>query len=229
MKYSKRNTFPIFHLTYRKNRAVSLVLLCGVLFVLFISPLFSVSSMAAEVYKATAVEIPFDCSVGGDTGSTKFQFKMVPENAESPVPSEEVVTLASGQGTFHISVQEPGSYKYQIYEVQGTEKDIAYDKTVYDVTVFVSDDMKGGLMANVAVTLSGTDEKPDKLEFVNSSTRETTETTEEPKKPSGDTAKTGDDTPLVLLIVLLVISLTGIGLILWGKRRSSRDDKGRSK
>lgn len=55
---------------------------------------------------------------------------------------------ADGKITFaSIKYDKPGTYKYTISEVNGKDTSVTYDSNVYSVTVTVTDDLKGSLVA----------------------------------------------------------------------------------
>ena len=71
-------------------------------------------------------------------------------NVESCSGVSETSNDGNGLVTFpQLAYDSPGTYQYQIREVKGNALDMAYDSTVYTVTVNVTDDGEGRLVAKV--------------------------------------------------------------------------------
>ena len=71
-------------------------------------------------------------------------------NAESCTGVSEASNDGNGLVTFpQLMYDAPGTYQYQIREVRGDALDMTYDSTVYTVTVKVTDDGEGRLVATI--------------------------------------------------------------------------------
>lgn len=116
------------------------------------------------------VEIPFSIALSGDTEQMEESYKVSLSAQENTVPMPEgsvdgVCTLeVSGVGEFHfpqITYDTVGIYSYTVMQVSGTNELCTYDETVYDVTVYITNDLDGsGLESTVVVYREGeTDEK----------------------------------------------------------------------
>ena len=71
-------------------------------------------------------------------------------NAESCTGVSEASNDGNGLVTFpQLTYDAPGTYRYQIREVKGDALDMKYDSTVYTVTVKVTDDGEGRLVAAI--------------------------------------------------------------------------------
>ena len=78
-------------------------------------------------------------------------------NVESCSGVSETSNDGNGLITFpQLTFDAPGTYTYQIREVKGDALDMAYDSTVYTVTVNVTDDGEGRLVAKVRYTNTST-------------------------------------------------------------------------
>ena len=64
-----------------------------------------------------------------------------------PMPEQNQIQIgATGSGTFDsILYTTPGDYEYHIRQLSGTDQNITYDATEYDVTVRVTNAENGGL------------------------------------------------------------------------------------
>ena len=145
-----------------------------------------------------------DAEVETDPSGFSFQLKDAQGNV-----IETVKTDVDGKASFTALVYETtGSHTYTISEVKGFADGITYDTTVHTVTVTVTDDSNGQLVA--ALTLDGTAADQIVASFIN--------TYDPPSTPD-----TGDNFNLVLCVVVLVISAVCIvALIIVKKKKSSR-------
>ncbi len=126
-----------------------------------------------------------------------------PLTVKIPVRTNEKMTLSikgdaegeyeiSGQGEIEVTMDVPGTYRYELSQKKGTNPKTTYDSTVYEITVFV-EDAEGTLQAAVSADEQGKTEKPTELRFVNRNN--------DPNVPS-----TGDESTLWLWILILSVS-----------------------
>lgn len=126
-----------------------------------------------------------------------------PLTVKIPVRTNEKMTLSlkgdaegeyaiTGQGEIEVTMELPGTYRYELSQVKGTDPKTTYDSTVYEITVFV-EDAEGTLQAAVSADEQGKTEKPTELRFVNRNN--------DPNVPS-----TGDKSTLWLWILILSVS-----------------------
>lgn len=196
---------------------------------------------AAENERKCSISIPISVEMRSETGN------VIPETLEyvleQPDSSEETEVLFSEifvnktgitTGSFkEMSYTEPGDYKYQVYQSKGTNKDMVYDDSVYEVTVRVVNTETGGLAAEIWAVKNESEQKVDEIKFVNyynETTQATTEskpntthhTTNTITKSSIGTSspKTGDKSNLMLWSAVAAVSALCIFLfVLAGKRR----------
>lgn len=136
--------------------------------------------------------------VGGELKDGQFTFEL--KDKDGKVVSKAKNTK-EGQIVFEtITYDQAGTYEYKISEVNDEQKDVTYDKTVYGVTVTVTDNQQGSLMAAVeydggkAPVFTNKYSKPAKPA--------------KPEEPKGPTAvKTGDEAPVIPFIILMVATL----------------------
>ena len=122
----------------------------------------------ANTYKAegTTAKIEAEKTVNGEaaTGS-QFHFTLTPKTDGDKNRSQNV-TNVDGKITFaDLTYDRDGIYEYEVAEVQEVPNGYTADKTVYKVTVTVTDDMSGQLKA--AVSYKKAEEPVDKLTFAN--------------------------------------------------------------
>ena len=126
-----------------------------------------------------------------------------PLTVKIPVRTNEKMTLSlkgdaegeyaiTGQGEIEVTMDVPGTYRYELSQKKGTNPKTTYDSTVYEITVFV-EDAEGTLQAAVSADEQGKTEKPTELRFVNRNN--------DPNVPS-----TGDKSTLWLWILILSVS-----------------------
>ena len=82
-----------------------------------------------------------------------YRFKLTAKD-NAPMPEKDSVTVTgAGKVSFsEIKYTKAGTYVYEISEVAGTDRSCTYDKTVYTVTVTVTENMDGTLSAKSAIT-----------------------------------------------------------------------------
>ncbi|MFR7829946.1 MAG: Spy0128 family protein [Blautia wexlerae] len=119
-----------------------------------------------------------NCSQWTDREYTGFTVVMEAQNErnELPLPEQNQIQMgADGSGTFDaILYTTPGDYQYHIRQLAGTDQNIEYDVTEYDVTVRVLNVEGGGLEAEVWALKSGQPDKQSRIVFHNKWKTETT-------------------------------------------------------
>ena len=150
---------------------------------------------ADYLYKPVDAHITFTCQRIDGIDGGQYRISIKSETGLEPLPSQEVITVSEdGKGEFILHITEPGTYDYQVYQIKGSDTDVIYDNTKYDVHVFVMSDENGKLEYTVAVNIANTDQKPDTVEFKNiaANTTTTEATTVPPTSTNTQSAKTGD-------------------------------------
>lgn len=152
-------------------------------------------------YEAAPTSVMFGASKiykGADLKDGQFTF--VVKDADGNVVSE-AKNNKDGMVTFDtIEFNEEGTYTFTISEKNDKQKNVTYDKAVYEVTVTVTDNGEGSLIAEVAYA----DGKAPV--FTNKYTKPAKPA--KPEEPKGPTAvKTGDETPVIPFIILMVATL----------------------
>lgn len=99
-------------------------------------------------YEASPDSIVFEAEKileGQALRNEHFEFELINESNEV---IQRVSNNRNGQVVFNeISFKETGTYDYIIKEVEGTQGGITYDDTIFNVTVTVTDDGEGQLIA----------------------------------------------------------------------------------
>lgn len=101
-----------------------------------------------------------------------FEYVLSAKESGVPMPQETelriTVSNGMGRGSFGMSeYTEPGEYHYEISQKSGSVKNIRYDKSTYEVTVYVLNDGQGGLVSEVWASKNGSGSKTDAIQFVN--------------------------------------------------------------
>ena len=104
--------------------------------------------------------------------SRVFEYVLSAKESGVPIPQETelriTVSNGAGRGLFGaIEYMEPGEYHYEISQKGGSVKNIRYDKSTYEVTVYVLNDGQGGLVSEVWASKNGSGSKTDAIQFVN--------------------------------------------------------------
>lgn len=122
-------------------------------------------TVAKEEYPEVA--IPVTIELTGDRPRTEDTFEVVLK-AKNGAPMPE----GSVNGTYTMEIEgedkvdfpkitytRVGIYEYTIYQLEGGNKYVTYDETVYEVTVFVTNKEGGGLEVTVVVYEQGEEDK----------------------------------------------------------------------
>ncbi|MCR4890307.1 MAG: hypothetical protein K5979_14195 [Ruminococcus sp.] len=168
--------------------------------------LFCLGELQAEAYSTIDAEIPVTCLKVEDNNSHIYQIKIESENDISPAPiSDTLYITENGTGYFEINIDEPGTFRYRIYEETGSDPNIEYDDNIYAVSVFVENGIDDELIYSVTANIVGRDGKLDNIEFINAVLAETDiVTTTTPSSttapPKTTTTVTTTDTPVTTTV-----------------------------
>ncbi len=196
------------------------LLLC----VLFVVYFCSFGARAERAYEPVDAVIPFECVNAKGAENATFNIQLKAEDSGAPVPKVTQITLnKAGQGEFRITIEEPGTYVYRVYQKKGSDSTVRYDNHKYDIHVCVMNGEDDKLTYTISVNYADTDVKPTALAFENKvasdrrkpdTTEETTEkSTEKTTEPTGsDVVQTGDDSGIIF--ELFFVSLIGILILL---------------
>lgn len=159
--------------------------------VLFSVEALPVSGVAFE-YDPVTIKIPFSVAKNDVEGDAPFDVVIEPKDSLCPAPDKSEVTInGNGSGSFEITVDEPGTYDYKVYERKGTDADIEYDDTSYTVSVFVTSNDKNELEYQMILS-DGSSVKPTSVIFDNRASG--TPPTEPTVTPAGPTVKPTEPT-----------------------------------
>lgn len=107
---------------------------------------------------------------GRELAAGEFSFELYAADQDF-TPGEKLdtaVNAANGQFAFkEITYDQAGVYYYTARELRGGQERVAYDETVYQVTVTVSDTLTGELVAQVAVAKDGAAVANNAITFTN--------------------------------------------------------------
>ena len=219
-----------------------------ILFALSLFLVFNSGIYAKAYYHTSTIEIPVECTVMKYFKDYEYRIVIEPQNENAPLPEETIITVANGSfGVIRISVNEPDTFTYKIYEEipENKNKNINYDRRVYTLTVFVTDKGNNDLLYSFSAkrndesaktasivfrdterfVLESLAEKPSQPESKPESTPESKPEPSVPEETSSPepskTIFTGDSSNVMLWGAVLVISLVLIPAALV---RSSRKD-----
>ena len=158
----------------------------------------------ANTYKAEPTQIQIKgvkTLQGRELKAGEFSFELY--NAEGK-KLETVKNTADGSFAFSaIPAETAGEYTYTVREVQGSDKNVTYDKTVYTVKVKVIDNLDGTF--RVEYTYIAGDKSAERIAFVN--------TYAAPQVLPGSDNQ-GDTAPLTLWFVLMGVSAAAIAAMI---------------
>ena len=170
-----------------------------------------------NTYKAASTSVSLGAAKilnGRDLKAGEFTFELKDKdgNVISKAKNDENGSISFAALDF----EEAGTYQYTVSETAGSDETITYDKTVYNVTITVTDDGTGTLKASV-------DKEGKDIVFTNKYT--------EPAKPDGtkgdkntpQTVQTGDAAPIIPVVLAMIVSLAAmIAVVVLMIRRRSR-------
>ena len=165
--------------------------------------------------KTITAQIPVSCT--GTNTTEQFVFRLTGESSPfQTVENETLILKDKEKGFFRITYTYPGTYHYTVSQERGKDGATTYDDTVYCVDVYVTENEKGNLYADPVVYIEGESEKKAELSFFNEKKKPEKQSGQPEKDPGrpGNMPKTGDDTPLFLWVLLMVVS-GAAGLIIW--------------
>lgn len=194
-----------------------------------VSQVFAASDMAevpltvkqSFVVKNPAKEMDF-------TGT--YEFCTTDEEAPMPEGTKEGIYSFSLNGeqaetTIDLQYLHAGVYHYQLEQTTAEKKGYQYDKSCYDIMVYVKNGDNGELISQV-VAKNEDGEKCGELEFLNSYQGNPTESSEpsnpaktnDPSKP----VKTGDTTPIMMYVLLVVGALLLIVVLAYFRKHRQK-------
>ena len=136
-------------------------------------------------------------------------------NVNSPIPEKTEINLQDGEiGKFYIDFTEVGVYDYTVKMVPD-DRDLNFDKTVYSVKIYVTDE--GGALTAAVIASAEGDKSGDKLQrlkFVNTvPDKEQTTTAAQKDDSSNDknrNPKTEDDTRMETYFLFAMLASAGL-------------------
>lgn len=182
--------------------------------------LLSILSFPVSASGTVEADIPVSCTAEGYGGS--FQYSLSAEHGSHEDIQKESIQLKDGEsGMFTVTYDYPGTYHYGVSQASGTDPDVDYDTAAYDVDVYVTEDDNGSMRTETIAYKNGAQEKSDGCRYVNTYT---------PAKGSsngtagqGTNVKTGDETPVGPLAMLLVLS--GASIVWLARRFRHKGDR----
>ena len=177
--------------------------------IVFILIMLAALPLKAFAMTEVSVELPF--VVENNKGTVVIE-------AVDDAPLPEVTEFKDiAEGVFALSYTQPDTYRYRVYQlITDNTSDVVYDKTVYNVVVSVLSDDDGTLHTVYTISIDGDAEKQDAIAFENYEPADNT-FTQEPNP------QTGDNSNLGLWLVISLVSLAGIIILLFAKRRKGND------
>ena len=182
--------------------------------------LLSILSFPVSASGTVEADIPVSCTAEGYDGS--FQYSLSADTDIHQEIQKESMQLKDREcGMFTVAYDCPGTYHYEVSQASGADPDVAYDTAVYDVDVYVTEDENGVMHTETVAYKNGAQEKSDRCRYVNTYTP--AKGSEKGNAQQGTNAKTGDETPVSLLAMLLMLS--GASIVWLLQRFRHREDR----
>ncbi len=206
-------------------------------------------TQTAFAYETVRVVIPVDCLEVYGNNTHTYELKIESENESSPMPVSDILTIAEDStGTFEIYLTEPGTYRYSIYEAAGSDTNIQYDSSRYNIEVYSENNEDNELCCSVIAFQAGAGSKAESVAFqdivlsdtvttaaaasttltyTTAVTKVTTAvTTKEHKTDIMNSILTGDRFPAhAIRLVMLLAAMTAIFAFLFKQKQSEEDEK----
>lgn len=205
--------------------------LYSVFLVLLVVALFA-AMPAGTAFSAElpAVSVPVEIKLSGTLPEPAEDFivKLAAADPSCPMPDGAAEGVYSMTVTGAASVTFPaitydrvGIYNYTVYQEPGANAKCAYDATVYDLKVFITNAEDGGGLEFTAVLYPGDEsDKQAVAAFSN-----IYETVPPPTPDPGDKPKTGDESSAALWAVLMALSVMAMApavFLMMKKNRAGR-------
>lgn len=159
------------------------------------------------------------------TGNYEFcaldQEAPMPENVKD---GRYAFSLKGEQAERTLSLQyvHAGVYRYQLKQTTVEKEKYQYDKSCYEITVYVKNGETGELITQV-IAEKGDGKKSGELEFQNSYQGNSSEPSNPSMpNPQSKPVKTGDTTHMLLYVILVAGALLLIGLLLWLRKHHQK-------
>lgn len=196
-----------------------------------------------EAEKSVTVQLKVSCT-GTNTDET-FRCELAPESTEFQMIEIGALSLKDGEsGAFVITYTYPGTYRYTVRQLEGSDSATTYDKTVYTVDVYVLENEDGRLSAEAVVYAGDSPEKKAELQFNNEKElpppdepKDDSDDSDNPEKPAGPdnpgmilefltAPQTGDGAaPLLWAALALLAALGAAALLILKKRKREEGDQ----
>lgn len=135
------------------------------LFLLFI---FFLAKTRVYAYATIGAKIPVSCIDVSSDDMYIYEIKIESESEDSPEPTHDILKIMENStGYFEINITEPGTFNYRIYEVEGNDTSVKYDRNIYSINVFVENSTEDNLTYAIVAKIIGRDNKPENIEFQN--------------------------------------------------------------
>ena len=174
---------------------------------LLLASVFSGFSAHAYQYEPVRTELEVEITLGGKA--------MIIPNVNSPIPENTEVNLQNGEvGKFDINFTEVGVFDYTVKNIPD-ERNLKFDKTVYRIKVYVTDE-NNKLTASVVASTEEQGAKPEHLLFVNTvpeeegTTVRPTEGGSDPPHNKNSNPKTEDDTKMETYFLSAMLASAGL-------------------
>ena len=155
-------------------------------------------------YREQPVSVSLSVAVQED-GSGEFS-KIVVEESDA-LEEDRILSVKEGKtAELTFQMEEPGSRTYRIYQLEGTRKEVNYDRRIYTAVVFAWTE-GSGLRGTVVLHRDGELEKPAEVVFQNREIPRQESSVPEPP------VRTGDDTMVRLWSGIGVAAAAAAGFL----------------
>ena len=131
------------------------------LFLAAVAAMLSLSSAGVSVFADEALKTQINVTCNTDTKA------VIEYTGNMPEPSKKEISISAGKtSSFEINVYDPGTYTYTVKQ-SGTDTNSKLDKSVYDVSLYVTIDNAGRMKYEVYAAKRGETKKTAQIIFEN--------------------------------------------------------------
>lgn len=208
-----------------RKTAIFITVLCVMCLFMTVMP------YAAE--KSITAIIPVSCTAEGSNETFTYTLSYT-DSIHQKIKNASLQLRNGEKGNFEIIFDYADVYHFTVEQKAGTDSDTDYDRTVYDVDVYVTEDDNGTLHSEVIAYKQGNREKTDAVGYMNRVHKP--DNTKDRTEGGGGTGsygtttstrvsetKTGDTTRIYETAALMATALLFAVLVMARIRRKSED------
>ncbi len=202
----------------KKHCIVFGFLFCIFCFSLFVQPLQALETVKTKLEIELAVDAKYPDLLPEDT----YEFVLEKESGGTYKIVQMVSVVATKEGKASIDnilIENAGEYHYRLYQKAGSNQDMSYDPTVYDITVYAFYNASQELVCDAVAYKEGDTQKVSNFAFTNQLNHQNVVDVSEKKDKTDTSTRTNEQ-----MYAMLCTSMIVLMVVLY--RRSRRETNG---